>query len=201
MLSGPPVASALIEKLGANRVSVQGVDYPADAAGNANLGGSGGPAMAELAQQALSACPDTKLVLSGYSQGAMVVHNAISSIGGTSVSAVVNFGDPLNGQGFDGLDDSKVLQTCGSSDFLCSSGGTNVQGGHISYSDDGAAAATFAIEVCFHHVSDNNVASNSQIGMRFVTCLIWHQNSSIRACYLRTSREPLLCCNLLTILT
>lgn len=31
---GPPTASALQQLLGANGVSVQGVDYPADAAGN-----------------------------------------------------------------------------------------------------------------------------------------------------------------------
>lgn len=113
----------------------------------ANLGGSGGPEMADLAQQALSACPDTKLVLGGYSQGAMVVHNALGTFDGSKVAAILVFGDPFNGQPFDGVDNSKVLETCGSSDFLCSSGGTNVSGGHISYSDDGEQAAQFAVKV------------------------------------------------------
>lgn len=104
--------------------------------------------MADLAQQALSACPDTKIVLGGYSQGAMVVHNALGNFDGSNVAAVLAFGDPFNGQAFDGVDSSKVLEVCGSSDFLCSSGGTNVQGGHISYSDDGQQAAEFAVKVC-----------------------------------------------------
>lgn len=32
--------------------------------------------MAQLASQAADQCPDTNLVLSGYSQGAQLVHNA-----------------------------------------------------------------------------------------------------------------------------
>lgn len=70
---GPPLTSALESALGADQVTSEGVDYPADAGGNANMGASGGPAMASQAQAALSSCPDTKLVLAGYSQGAMVV--------------------------------------------------------------------------------------------------------------------------------
>jgi predicted esterase len=68
-------------------------------------------AMAKLAQEVLTSCPDTKLVLSGYSQGAMVVHNALSAQGldGSKVAAVVCFGDPLNGQEFTGVDSSKVV--------------------------------------------------------------------------------------------
>lgn len=143
---GPPTAQAMQELAGANGVSVQGVDYPADSAGNANLGGSGGPIMADIATRALSACPETKIVLGGYSQGAMVVHNALGSFDGSKLAAIVAFGDPLNGQAFEGVDASKVLEICGSSDFLCSSGGTNVSGGHISYSDDGAQAAQFAVK-------------------------------------------------------
>lgn len=106
--------------------------------------------MAELAASALSACPNTKLVLSGYSQGAMVVHNALSSgsLSGSDVAAVLAFGDPLNGSAFEGVDDSKVLQVCGSEDFICSRGGSSVDGSHLSYSDDGQTAAEFAVEVC-----------------------------------------------------
>lgn len=81
-------------------------------------------AMASQASAVLSSCPDTKLVLSGYSQGAMVVHNALSAQGldGSKVAAIVAFGDPLNGQAFEGVDASKVKEFCGSSDFLCSAG-------------------------------------------------------------------------------
>lgn len=93
---GPPLFKALISALGSSKVALQGVTYPASAAGNANQGGDGGPTMKSLAQQALANCPTTKIVLSGYSQGAMVVHNALNKQGlsSSSVSAIVEFGDP-----------------------------------------------------------------------------------------------------------
>lgn len=105
--------------------------------------------MAELANAALSACPDTELVLGGYSQGAMVVHNALSSgsLSSSDVAAVLAFGDPLNGSTFEGVDDSKVLQVCGSEDFICSRGGSSVDGSHISYTKDAQSAAEFAVQV------------------------------------------------------
>lgn len=46
------------------------------------MGASGGPKMAYLTKTALKNCPDTKVVLGGYSQGSMVVHNAAKSLGG-----------------------------------------------------------------------------------------------------------------------
>lgn len=121
---GPPLATALASAAGADKVYTEGVDYPADAAGNANGGATGGAAMAKQAAAILSSCPDTKLVLSGYSQGAMVVHNALSAQGldASKVAAIVAFGDPFNGQEFQGVDASKCKEFCGSSDFLCSSG-------------------------------------------------------------------------------
>lgn len=124
------------------------MDYPADAAGNANLGASGGPAMASMAKQVFSSCPDSKVVLSGYSQGGMVVHNALSDQGldGSKVAAVVAFGDPLNGQAFKGVDDSKVKEFCGSADTICAAGPTNGSGSHLSYGEDADAAATFIVQ-------------------------------------------------------
>ncbi|KAK4638306.1 Cutinase [Fulvia fulva] len=145
---GPPLASALESQLGADKVASEGVDYAASAGGNANLGASGGPAMASQAQSILSSCPDTKLVLSGYSQGAMVVHNALSSQGldGSKVAAAVLFGDPFNGQALDGVDASKVKEFCGGADTLCSGGGgTTLSGSHLSYGGDTEAAAQFVV--------------------------------------------------------
>lgn len=54
---------------------------------------------AQLAQQALSQCPDTKVVLSGYSQGGQLVHNAAKLLPAKTagkVAAAVTFGDPGN---------------------------------------------------------------------------------------------------------
>ena len=143
---GPPVAKDLIQLLGATKVSVQGVDYPASAAGNADLGGAGGPTMAKLASQVSSSCPNSKIVLSGYSQGAMVVHSALKTFSGSKVAAVVVFGDPLNGEAFTGVDSSKVQNNCGSSDFICDRGTTNGSGSHLSYGGDAEKSAQFIVQ-------------------------------------------------------
>lgn len=165
---GPGLAQALIKDTGS--CAVQGVDYPADAAGNAAMGGSGGPTMAKLAQTALQQCPDTKVILGGYSQGAMVVHSALSDIDGSKIAAVTAFGDPMNGESFSGVADSKVVRYCGGTyrftysppppqptDLLCKSlltiqpggdmvcdmsGKTQGTGSHLSYSSNLSEAAS-----------------------------------------------------------
>jgi predicted esterase len=52
---------------------------------------------ASLIQQAFTKCPDTHVVVSGYSQGAMLVHNAAKSLSSDitgKITAAVTFGDP-----------------------------------------------------------------------------------------------------------
>ena len=74
---GQNLADALINKLGADKVAVQGVSAPAypatwTSAESPTLQAPGAAEMAGLADQAMTKCPSTKLVLSGYSQGALV---------------------------------------------------------------------------------------------------------------------------------
>ena len=81
-------------------IYAKGITYTADAGGitsEATGSGPGSQAMAKAAQSALSSCPDTKLILTGYSQGAMVVHNSAKLLGSqvSSVVAGVTFGDPF----------------------------------------------------------------------------------------------------------
>ncbi|OGM50970.1 cutinase [Aspergillus bombycis] len=140
---GPPVANQLASLTG-NKVTVQGVDYPADAAGNAMMGASGGPKMAELIQQAKKQCPNTKVVLGGYSQGAMVVHNAASKVGADAISGAVLFGDPFKTQGVGQLAASKVKEYCASGDPVCQNG-MNVMA-HLSYGSNAQEAAQFLIQ-------------------------------------------------------
>ena len=84
-ITGPPFFNALDVVLGAENVGVQGVDYPADILGYLEGGDPGGASTtASLLNQAASQCPDTQIVLSGYSQGAQVVH-----LGEKQVSAEV----------------------------------------------------------------------------------------------------------------
>lgn len=95
-------------ELGTN--SVGGAKYPAVNAGGLNLLGaavSAGTAyefgksveqgVAELTnyvKEISASCPNTKFVLAGYSQGAMVVMNATNTIDPNKVIYVATFGDP-----------------------------------------------------------------------------------------------------------
>lgn len=67
-LAGPPFFQALANAVGgASKVAVQGVNYAADVNGfNAGGDPAGSALMAQLAAQAQTQCPSTKLVLSGY---------------------------------------------------------------------------------------------------------------------------------------
>jgi cutinase len=114
-------------------VAVQGVDYTASIASNAQMGSGGGPVMAALVKQALSNCPDTKIALSGYSQGGFVVSNAIAKQGVNQddIAAAVVYGDPSR-QAAGGLDESKVKSYCVSGDGVCS-GTFAITAAHLAY--------------------------------------------------------------------
>lgn len=103
--------------------------------------------MASLVKAALSQCPSTKVIVSGYSQGGMVVHNAFSAQGLSSaqVAGAVLFGDPLISQGVGDLSTDKVKQFCGTSDTVCRQPSGGVNGGHLSYGSVADEAAAFVI--------------------------------------------------------
>ena len=82
---GPPFFNNLDDLIGANNIAVQGVDYPASLVGYLEGGDPGGAkTTANLLNQAASDCPNTQIVLSGYSQGAQEAH-----LGEAMVSAAV----------------------------------------------------------------------------------------------------------------
>ncbi|KUI69608.1 Cutinase [Cytospora mali] len=155
---GPGLSTDLKSALN-NNVAVQGVDYAADAAGITEEIGSDGPgtqAMVKDVQTALSKCPDTQIVLSGYSQGAMLVHNTMSSLTSTqaaSVKVALTFGDPFVGESIKNLDSGSFKSFCATGDSVCltgassspSSGGTTSAStsGHLGYGADTGTAATF----------------------------------------------------------
>ncbi|ROW03065.1 hypothetical protein VMCG_05746 [Cytospora schulzeri] len=155
---GPGLSGDLKTALN-NKVAVQGVDYAADAAGIASEATAAGPgtkAMVADVQSALSKCPNTQIVLSGYSQGAMLVHNTMSSLSAAQAAKVkvaLTFGDPFGGQAPKGIATGAFKTFCASGDSVCdlgiagspSSGGTasSSASGHLGYGADTGAAATF----------------------------------------------------------
>lgn len=83
---------------GANSVAIQGVDYAADIVG-AGTGAvspkdaAGAKNMVAMVQKVAGACPMSKVVLSGYSQGAEQVRGALMGLGtGTVGGGVVAVG-------------------------------------------------------------------------------------------------------------
>ncbi|CAF9934043.1 MAG: hypothetical protein HETSPECPRED_009085 [Heterodermia speciosa] len=141
---GPPLLKALQSKVGAGKVAYQGVPYAASAAGNAQQGGNGGALMTSLVQQALQQCPDTKIVLSGYSQGGLVVHKSASSLAATPPAAAVIFGDPQNGQPVANVPAAKLKEYCAQGDGVCGTPRTfQITAAHLSYGNNAADAANF----------------------------------------------------------
>lgn len=89
LFTGPSFITALRNYVnGTTSLAIQGVDYPASIPGFL-AGGSpdGSFVMAALANKTAAACPNTKLVLAGYSQGAQLVHNAMQLIAPGGVAA------------------------------------------------------------------------------------------------------------------
>ncbi|KAH8801264.1 cutinase [Flagelloscypha sp. PMI_526] len=143
---GPGLMADTATAISPKTLDFQGVDYPADVAGFLAGGDAqGSQTMANMAATALTNCPNTKIVLSGYSQGAQLVHNAAALISTTTanhVAAVVVFGDPDNGDAFGKGLDAKSITFCRDGDNICD-GGDLILPPHLAYGADTGKAATF----------------------------------------------------------
>lgn len=147
---GPPFVNALNTALGSAQVAVQGVNnYPADIAGfEAGGSATGSQNMAQLIAQAMSQCPKTKLVVSGYSQGAQVAHNAanmISTAQTSFINSVVLFGDPDDGEAFGMVPPTKVSTDCHLGDDICLHGDL-ILPPHLDYCLDVGNEASFVVQ-------------------------------------------------------
>ncbi|KAF6840858.1 cutinase [Colletotrichum plurivorum] len=150
-LTGPPFFDALRTYMnGSGSVVVQGVnDYPAQPA-DFFVGGSkkGAAFMAQVASRTQSACPNTRLTISGYSQGSQVARIAIAEMppdARAKISSVVLFGDPLGGKAIDGVDPTRLLVVCHTGDNICQ-GGSFIFDPHLNYSLDAPTAALFVMQ-------------------------------------------------------
>ncbi|OAX79136.1 hypothetical protein ACJ72_06548 [Emergomyces africanus] len=137
---GPSLATALRDLL-KGKVTVQGVDYPASFLGNLNFGQDGGSTMVDLVIRSLSQCPESKVVLAGYSQGASVIHNAFGNLRAGQVARAVLFGDPLHDLPLRSIAKDKVMWMCAEGDPICR-GGLDITT-HWSYAEDADEAASF----------------------------------------------------------
>ncbi|KAM0723824.1 hypothetical protein Q7P37_000814 [Cladosporium fusiforme] len=147
---GPALANQLIKTLGRDRVSVQGVDYTATVNSNVLRGSEGGKVMADLANAQAQRCPNSKIAIAGYSQGAMVVHYAVKSAGlsPSKVSSAVLYGDPQNRESVGSLPASQTKKFCNRGDGVCETGTFSISSAHLAYSRDGSVAegASFIVQ-------------------------------------------------------
>ncbi|PGH05821.1 hypothetical protein AJ80_08269 [Polytolypa hystricis UAMH7299] len=139
---GPPLATQLRSIL-SNRVTVQGLAYPASTLGNLLLGRDGAGDLVDLVYQAKTQCPSSKIALSGFSQGAMVVHRALEDLSSGDVAAVLLYGDPLRFDTLENIASSKVRNICAPGDPICQ-GGFDLDA-HGTYGTYAREAAQFIV--------------------------------------------------------
>ncbi|NGX09375.1 cutinase family protein [Mycobacteroides franklinii] len=154
--SQPPgagnVGDAFISAL-RNRVKDVGV-YTVQYDANTDVGGGANDLSAHL-QQTANACPDSKLVVGGYSLGAGVVDTALGVPGpvqignlfsfdnpvppevGDHIRAIVTFGNIVNRfapvQNLAGAYGDRVLDLCNDGDPVCMAGDNETWQSHTSY--------------------------------------------------------------------
>ena len=77
-------------------------------------------------------CPDMKFGLTGYSQGADVIHHSLQQLEGLQdrIAAMAMFGDPLTTVGFPPAYEGRVHNVCDNGDRACGGDGTL---GHLTY--------------------------------------------------------------------
>lgn len=154
---GQAFVDSLTSQVGGRSVGVYAVNYPAnDDYHNSATAGSD-DASAHI-QDTVASCPNTKIVLGGYSQGSTVIDLASQALPAPvagHVAAVALFGEPSSGFStmlwggqplpvISPLYVGKTISLCAPDDPICSSGGNIMS--HMSYIDAGMVnqAATFA---------------------------------------------------------
>lgn len=101
--------------------------------------------MASQVNRAAAQCPGSRVFLSGYSQGAQVVHKAAALIPTAQramVGGIVVFGDPNKGDAFPGTLNSNVLTICNQGDYICDGIPLPI-GSHLEYASTTTVAAAW----------------------------------------------------------
>ena len=102
----------------------------------------------QLVKQTMKQCPKTKLCVSGYSQGAQVVHNGaiyleMSPAATKFINSVVTFGDPDRKFPVGKVPSNKVAIDCHQKDIICKDGDI-IRPEHLTYCHDVDKYAAFA---------------------------------------------------------
>jgi cutinase len=154
---GQAFVDSLTSQARGRSVGVYAVNYPAndDYVRSASAGADDASA---YIQGVVASCPNTRIVLGGYSQGAAVIEESTSAMPpqvADHVAAVALFGNPSSGFSsmlaggsplptIGPLYGPKTIDLCAPDDPICSSG-ANIMA-HVSYVESGmtSQAATFA---------------------------------------------------------
>jgi cutinase len=154
---GQAFVDSLTSQVGGRSVAVYAVNYPANDDYH-NSASAGSNDASTYVQNTVGSCPNTKIVLGGYSQGSTVIDLATSAMPAPvadHVAAVALFGEPSSGFStmlwggqplptINPLYAGKTLSLCAPDDPICSGGGNIIA--HVSYIEAGMTnqAATFA---------------------------------------------------------
>jgi cutinase len=154
---GQAFVDSLTPQVGGRSVGVYAVNYPAsdDYHGSSSAGADDA---STYIQNTVASCPNSKIVLGGYSQGSTVIDLATQAMPAPvadHVAAVALFGEPSSGFSsmlwggqplptINPLYGPKTISLCAPDDPICS-GGANIMA-HVSYIQSGMTdqAATFA---------------------------------------------------------
>jgi cutinase len=96
--------------------------------------------MAKMVSKTATKCPDTKIVMGGYSQGAQVAHLAAAQLSAAvkaRVTAIIVFGDPNKGVPIPGIPSDRIHTVCAVTDPICY-GVPIPLGAHLEYGFDSA---------------------------------------------------------------
>lgn len=112
-------------------------------------------------------------MVSGYSQGAQVVHDAAAILPAnvtSKISTVVLYGDPKNGTAVTGVDASRVFTVCHTGDDICE-GGDFVLLPHLTYGfgNDGADVKMGAMFAFSAVASTLGITSADKVKDHFVS--------------------------------
>ncbi|OBI41830.1 cutinase family protein [Mycobacterium sp. E796] len=154
---GQAFVDSLTAQLAGRSVSSYAVNYPANDDYHNSASAGSNDASAHI-QDVAASCPNTKMVLGGYSQGSTVIDLASQTLPGPvadHVAAVALFGEPSSGfssmlwggQPLPTISPvlvGRTISLCAPDDPICSPGGNILS--HMSYIDSGMVnqAATFA---------------------------------------------------------